>query len=51
MMYEISINADYLRIAVTLTINHPDGTQNYEGVGGSIGEALQDLADNAQCGE
>lgn len=50
-MYEVIIVHDYLAVRVALTVNHPDGTREFEGLGSSIGEALQELADAVQAEE
>jgi hypothetical protein len=45
-MYEFRVtHDDYLGVQVTLTISRPDGTQEYEGNGLNLTEALYDLAD------
>lgn len=50
-MYDVRIVADHLAVRVQLVVSHPDGTKEFEGLGGNLGEALQDLADNVQAEE
>jgi hypothetical protein len=50
-MYDIRIVADHLAVRVFVTVSHPDGTREYEGLGSNLGEALQELADNVQAEE
>jgi hypothetical protein len=43
-MFDIRITQDYLCTVVILTVSHPDGTIEYEGVGSNLGEALAELS-------
>ena len=44
-MFEFRVAQDHLGIQIMLTINHPDGTQEYEGSGSNLYEALSSLAE------
>jgi hypothetical protein len=44
-MHEFRVTQDHLGTQIVLTISHPDGTQEYEGSGSNLYEALTSLAD------
>jgi len=44
-MHDFRVTQDHLGSQVIMTISHPDGTQEYEGSGSNLYEALMSLAD------